>query len=168
MVEPSELEAIVSRGPTEESRHVVYGAIAKTQDLVQHRDKGRDFDQLEYYAHPGQFEPVFHDTIAPYTTALVNGMYWDQRYPRLLSSSNLKDLAEREGGPYLRAIADVTCDIGGSVEATVKATPPESPYYEWNASEGKEAPALNAAGRSGILMSTVDILPSSLPKEVSQ
>ena len=64
-------------------------------------------------------------TPPPPTTPTPHSRYWDQRYPRLLSSSNLKDLAAREGGPYLRAIADVTCDIGGSVEATVKATPPE-------------------------------------------
>ena len=36
----------MKRGPTDESRHVVYGAIAKTQDLVQHREKGRNFEQV--------------------------------------------------------------------------------------------------------------------------
>jgi alpha-aminoadipic semialdehyde synthase len=34
---------------------------------------------------PHLYRPVFHERIAPYLTALVNCMYWESRFPRLLT-----------------------------------------------------------------------------------
>ena len=46
-------------------------------------------DKSHYYANPSQYEPVFHERIIPYTSLLVNGMYWDARFPRLLSKEQV-------------------------------------------------------------------------------
>jgi hypothetical protein len=47
------------------------------------------------------------------------GMYWDHRFPRLLTTEQMAGLAQGSGGfrpQRLRAIADVSCDLGGSLE----------------------------------------------------
>ena len=45
----------------------------------------------------------------------VNCMYWEQRFPRLLTSKELLNL-RRTGRSRLLVIADITCDRGGSIE----------------------------------------------------
>ena len=44
-----------------------------------------NFDRGHYYRSPHEYAPVFHSQIAPHTSLLVTTMYWDRRYPRLLS-----------------------------------------------------------------------------------
>ena len=46
--------------------------------------------------------------ILPYTSVLVNGIYWDERYPRLLEN---KEFAELNKSLRLISIADISCDI---------------------------------------------------------
>jgi hypothetical protein len=46
----------------------------------------------DYYDNPQYYRPIFHETVAPYTSVLVNGMYWDRRYPRLLTTQQLQEL----------------------------------------------------------------------------
>lgn len=56
----------------------------------------------------------------------VNCMYWEQRFPRLLTSIQLQDLIKK--GCPLIGIADITCDIGGSLEFVQQSTSIDSPF----------------------------------------
>jgi len=180
MVSPEELRSIVEAGETEESRHMLYGTCVDPSHYVR-RISDHGYDKEEYYKHPNRYEPIFHETLGPYTSVLVNCMYWDQRYPRLLTSEQLKALAEpdrQQDGPaatsqaeralQLRAVADITCDIDGSVEMLSRATTMEAPFYEWNVFEGRESTHLGEAGNAGVMMLGVDILPTALPREASK
>jgi alpha-aminoadipic semialdehyde synthase len=66
-----------------------------TQDLFQHK-YWRHFDRDHYQKNPFEYESVFHSTIAPHISVLVNGMYWDERFPRILTKDQMKDI--HEGG----------------------------------------------------------------------
>lgn len=57
----------------------------------------------------------------------VNCMYWEKRFPRLLSTKQLQDLIKK-GCPLL-GVCDITCDIGGSIEFVNKSTSIESPFF---------------------------------------
>lgn len=57
----------------------------------------------------------------------VNCMYWEKRFPRLLSTQQLQDLT-RKGCPLV-GIADITCDIGGSIEFINQNTSIDSPFF---------------------------------------
>lgn len=85
--------------------------------------------QAEYYARPEQFHPVFHETLAPYATAVINCMYWERRFPRLLSNQQLRELAQRPGGMKLLGVADITCDVEGSIECLNRSTNIEKPFF---------------------------------------
>ncbi|KAL5201254.1 hypothetical protein ABZP36_035608, partial [Zizania latifolia] len=48
--------------------------------------------KADYYAHPEHYMPVFHERIAPYASVIVNCMYWERRFPRLLSIDRFQQL----------------------------------------------------------------------------
>jgi len=122
------------------------------------------FDRGHYYAHPHEYRPVFHDTIAPHTSMLVTTMYWDRRYPRLLTNDQLGNL--RQGGnERMLAVADLTCDVEGAVEALVRTSSVDDPFYVYDVSARQESPS--GLDGDGLMLLGVDILPSELPREAS-
>ncbi|XP_048619279.1 alpha-aminoadipic semialdehyde synthase [Brassica napus] len=133
-VEPSQLpelflkdNGISQNGKSTKRVHQVYGCIITSQDMVEHQDPSKSFDKADYYAHPEHYNPVFHEKIAPYTSVLVNCMYWEKKFPRLLSTKQIQDLSAK--GCPLVGICDITCDIGGSIEFVNRATSIDSPFF---------------------------------------
>ena len=68
------------------------------------------------------------------------------------------------GEPRLKVIGDVTCDPDGSIEATHIGTEIQDPIFVYN--PVTDEPKMGAAGE-GILIMSVDILPSELPRDSS-
>jgi alanine dehydrogenase len=60
---------------------------------------------------------------------IVNCMYWEKRFPRLLSTKQLQDLIG--AGCPLVGISDITCDIGGSMEFVNQTTSIDSPFFRY-------------------------------------
>jgi hypothetical protein len=48
--------------------------------------------------------------ILPFTSLLVNGVYWDDRFPRLVTTKQLAETYEKKQ-LRLQGIADISCDI---------------------------------------------------------
>ncbi len=90
-------------------------------------------------------------------------MYWDDRYPKIVTKDYLEKLY-KAGTPKLTVIGDVTCDPDGSVECTHKGTEIEDPVFVYN--PFTKEPDSGFKGE-GILVMAVDILPSELPRESS-
>jgi alpha-aminoadipic semialdehyde synthase len=124
-----------------------------------------DFDKQHYYGNPSMYRPVFTDRIAPYTSAIINCMYWDSRYPRLMSNEDLLALRSRHQHPlgFLGA-SDITCDIQGSLEFLTHSTQIDNPFFVYDPETGHTSPNLEAPG---VLMQAVDNLPSELPREAT-
>ncbi|WZY86254.1 alpha-aminoadipic semialdehyde synthase-like [Brassica napus] len=169
-VEPSNLPGLFVKdkgmsqnGKSTKRVHQVYGCIITSQDMVEHQDPSKSFDKADYYAHPEHYNPVFHDKIAPYTSVLVNCMYWEKKFPRLLSTKQVQDLAEK--GCPLVGICDITCDIGGSVEFVNRATSIDSPFFRFDPTNNSY---YNDMDGDGVLCMAIDILPTEFAKEASQ
>ena len=65
----------------------------------------------------------------------------------------------------IRVIADITCDMKGSVPSSIRTTTFDEPYYDYNpGSEKEEKPFSNP---DNITVMTIDNLPCGLPKEAS-
>lgn len=159
-IQPEELERWYRRGWF--SRNVVYKVQYKKHDLYRHKEK-KEFDLEEFNNHPERFMSGLEPHL-PYLTMLVNGIYWEPRYPRIVTKSAVKKLFARERHPRLRVIGDITCDIDGSVQLTVKETNQEDPVYVFEAATGKIHNGLR--GRGPVILS-VDKLPTELPYEAS-
>jgi alpha-aminoadipic semialdehyde synthase len=67
--------------------------------------------------------------------------------------------------PRLQVIGDISCDIGGGVELTVKATMPDEPCFVWDPATGLAQTGF--AGAGPVIMA-VDNLPCELPRESSE
>ena len=102
-------------------------------------------DKIHYYANPDLYESVFHDKIAPYVTMIVNGIYWDFRYPRILTKNQLLNL-RKSGNTNLKVIADITCDMKGSFEFLSHATSIEKPFFTYISETDQDVEGVNEKG----------------------
>ena len=89
--------------------------------------------------------PCFHETIAPHVSLLVPTMYWDRRFPRLLSTDQLQSL-RASGNKRLLAVADLTCDVDGAVEPLVRSTTIDEPFFVYDPATRTEQTDLDGPG----------------------
>ncbi|KAK8503220.1 hypothetical protein V6N13_025979 [Hibiscus sabdariffa] len=164
-VEPSKLPELFGKGRNVTSKRVyqVYGCIVTSRDMVEHKDSSKMFDKADYYAHPEHYNPIFHEKIAPYASVIVNCMYWERRFPRLLSTKQIQEL-KKKGCPLV-GISDITCDIEGSIEFVNQTTSIDSPFFRYDPTTDSYH---NDMDGNGIICSAVDILPTEFAKEASQ
>lgn len=128
------------------------------------RRAGGGFDAEEYRAHPDLYESAL-GAYLPHVTVFVNCIYWEPGQPRLITLEGLRRLWRGQAQPKLRVIGDITCDVGGSIEANLRATDPGEPVYVYEVDTG--ATPAGVAGRGPVLMA-VDNLPCELPREASE
>ncbi|MCB0261047.1 MAG: hypothetical protein KDE62_15190, partial [Calditrichaeota bacterium] len=96
---------------------------------------------------------------------LINGIFWTPQCPRLVTKAYLKDLFRQSGQPRLRVLGDISCDIEGSIEATVKATKSDNPVYVYDPETDSARDGVS--GRGPVVMA-IDILPAELPREATE
>ena len=145
------------------SRRKLYKVVFAEKDIVVPGDIGGKFDLQDYYQHPENYKGVFEQYL-PHLTVLVNGIYWDARYPKLVTKKWVKQSWAGGKKPRLRVIGDISCDVEGSVECTVKATEPDKPVYVYNPNAGSASDGVEG---NGPVIMAVEILPSELPRESS-
>jgi alpha-aminoadipic semialdehyde synthase len=142
--------------------NLIYKIIFKEEHLVEPVDETAEFDLPEYYASPEKFKSSFEKYI-PHIDMLINCIYWDSRYPRLVTKDYLEKLFAA-GTPKLKVIGDISCDVNGSVECTEKATEIEDPIFVYH--PDTRTHTMGHKG-DGVLVMAVDILPSELPRDSS-
>lgn len=140
----------------------IYKVIFKEEHLAKPVSDGKTFDLQEYYNHPEEFVGVFEQYL-PQLSVLMNCMYWDTRYPRIVTKDYVEK-AYHEKNLKLEVIGDITCDPEGSVEITHMGTPIDDPVFVYNPLTRKPVSGFDG---EGVLVMAVDILPSELPRESS-
>jgi alpha-aminoadipic semialdehyde synthase len=156
-VEPENVEALF--GENNPANRQFYKIVFREEHMVEPGRKGKPFNLQEYYSQPHLYRSRFADYL-PYLTALVNCIYWEPRFPRFVTFHDLKKLYLNNGQPRLRVIGDVSCDIGGSVECTVKCTDPDSPVYVYDLQQDRARDDL--AGTGPVVLAVYN-----LPAEIS-
>jgi alpha-aminoadipic semialdehyde synthase len=116
----------------------------------------------DFFSYPNLFESTFSNYIE-HLSVLVNCIYWDDRYDRLLTKQQLKHL-HSSGKRKLKVIGDISCDPNGGIEATYMGTEIENPIFMYHPIDDKYS--FGHTG-DGVLIMAVDILPSELPREAS-
>jgi saccharopine dehydrogenase (NAD+, L-lysine-forming) len=159
-VGPVDLPSLAAKA----DRHNIYRVMFREEQMVEPKEAGHRFDLNEYFGRPELYRSRF-EVHLPHLSALVNCIYWDARYPRLVTRKWLEQAFAAGSSPKLVAIGDISCDIGGSIEATVKATEPGDPFYVF---EPETASVRDGVTGDGMLLMTVDNLPCELPYDSSQ
>ncbi len=126
-----------------------------------HTSKANEiFDRQKFFDSPQQYSSTFIK-YARHADIFIAGAYWDPRAPRLFTREQiLKNDFE------IKLIADITCDIDGSIPATKMPSTIEDPLYDYNPSQDKVEPALS--DEANITMMAVDNLPGELPRDASK
>jgi alpha-aminoadipic semialdehyde synthase len=162
IVSPAELKRMAQNTACDPRR--VYKVVFKEADLVEPIEAGSGFDLEDYYRRgAGAYRGVF-DRYVNDLSVLVNCVYWDERYPRLLTLEQCRRLWGPGRSPKLKVIGDISCDVGGSIECTIKSTEPGDPVYVYEPSTGTVKDGFEG---DGPVMMAVDILPSEIPRESS-
>uniref|UniRef100_A0A8C3T993 Aminoadipate-semialdehyde synthase n=1 Tax=Chelydra serpentina TaxID=8475 RepID=A0A8C3T993_CHESE len=171
-VEPHELREVSKSGDLRK----VYGTVLSRHHHLVRKTDGV-YDPEEYDKHPELYTSRFNTDIAPYTTCLINGIYWEQHTPRLLNRHDAKKLlapvkpsaAATEGCPELphklMAICDISADTGGSIEFMTECTSIDSPFCMYDADQHIIHGSVEGFG---ILMCSIDNLPAQLPIEATE
>ena len=117
------------------------------------------FDEQDFYAHSENYEAI----TAPYIIAseiLISAHYWDNKSAPLFTHQDIMDLSSK-----LEVIADITCDINGSIPTTSRSTTIEDPIFYVDPFTMKEVDSPN---ESSIAVMAVDNLPCELPRDASE
>ncbi|KAM4748119.1 alpha-aminoadipic semialdehyde synthase, mitochondrial [Rhinophrynus dorsalis] len=171
-VEPHELKEVSKTG---DLRKVYATVLSRHHHLVRKTDGV--YDPLEYDKYPELYTSRFNVDIAPYTTCLINGIYWDPHTPRLLTRQDAQRLlapvkstsVATEGCPELPhkllAIGDISADTGGSIEFMTECTTIDQPFCMYDADQHIIHDSVEGCG---ILMCSIDNLPAQLPIEATE
>lgn len=157
---PEDLADLV--GDPDLPRNLLYKTVFARTDRVARRGGGA-IDLAEAEAHPERYASAM-GRFLEHVGVLVNGVYWEPGQPRVASLDDLRRLWVSPR-PRLRVIGDVSCDLHGSIEATVKITTPGDPAYVFEVETGKPVPGVH--GRGPVILA-VDNLPCELPVDASQ
>lgn len=142
----------------------IYRLPIQKSDWIAPRNPSNRWDEADYLRHGvaryrGKFLPL-----ARHLTALVNCMYWDERYPRLLTQTDFRELAAEKSPASLRVVGDISCDVNGPLACTVRATDPGEPVYVYDPAAGETRDGVDGPG---VAVMAVYMLPAELPQEAS-
>ena len=128
------------------------------EDFYSHKD-GDAWDKADFYQNPESYVSNFK-AYSRRCDLMMNAIFWNERIPRFFSKDEMKERDFR-----IRVIADISCDINGSIPATVKDTAIEDPVFGYHPlSETVELPYLP----NTIDVMAVSNLPCELPSDASK
>lgn len=130
----------------------------RSKDLYRHK-QNRPFESSHFHAFPSEYVSTFHPFISV-TDLLINTIYWDPSAPRFFSKEDM-----RSSDFSIKTIADITCDIDGSIPSTIRASSIAAPFYGYDPhTEMETLPFLPQV----VDVMAIDNLPCELPKDASR
>ncbi len=144
-------EATVPAGP--------WYSIVDAPETVRAKD-GRPFDFKTYLEKGSElFESTFERFLGKFDM-LLQGAYWDERYPRQLPL----DLVKRRADDLPWIVGDISCDLDGTLEFTTKATSIDDPAFTYNVAKMQTEDKISWDGPT---VMSIDNLPCELAADVS-
>lgn len=144
-------------------KNVLYKCVFKEVDMMVPIDASAEFKLQEYFDYgAAKYQSIFH-TYVPHLTVLMNCIYWTKKSPRLITKEFIRNHWQDEKRK-LYAVGDISCDVGGAIEFTVKCTHADKPSFTYLVEEDRAEMELTDGGP---IVMAVDNLPCELPREAS-
>lgn len=124
------------------------------------RRQGGNFKRDEFHRYPERYRSTFKD-FTDVADILIAGAYWNPKAPVLFTTDDM-----RAPGFKIRIIADITCDINGSIPSTKRASTIVDPLYDYDPATDAVMPALS--DDKFVTVMAVDNLPCELPRSASE
>ncbi|HYG39455.1 MAG TPA: NAD(P)-dependent oxidoreductase [Cytophagales bacterium] len=132
--------------------------ILRSSDYYQ--DEAGKFDADIFYSNPDGYKSTFLN-FAFNADMLIAAAYWNPSAPKLFEKEDMKNPDFR-----IKIIADITCDINGSIPSTVKPSTIYDPFYDYNPLSGEIENAFSDI--NNITVMAIDNLPTELPRDASE
>ncbi len=123
------------------------------------RKDGSDFNMDHFISQPDQYESIFKP-FTGVTDLYMSCHFWDPASPVLIDRQDMQGPGFR-----IKVIADISCDINGSIRSTIRASSIDDPFYGYHPGTGRETPAFDP---DSITVMAVDNLPGELPRDASE
>ncbi len=152
----------ITKVPPEEYLNGRYDKPVYTQfrsEYYNMNSNGEPYDRQEFHEHPERFVSDFYK-FARNTDLLIAAAYWDTDAPVLFTREDMLKEDFR-----IKVIADITCDIEGSIPSTKKASTIDDPLYDYNPKTNTVEEPMS--DESNITVMAVDNLPCELPTDSS-
>ncbi len=130
----------------------------KGNDLYEHKLTGK-YTRNDFHNHPENYNCLFKKYISE-TDILLNGVYWEEKIPRLFEMADLKN-----HNFNITTIADISDDRNGSVPCNIGEGRMEDPIYGVDKFTGKITPPYLA---NAVDVMAVGNLPNELPRDASR
>ncbi|MFM8851411.1 MAG: NAD(P)-dependent oxidoreductase [Cytophagales bacterium] len=124
------------------------------------RKEGGHFNRDEFHQHPEKYDCTFL-AFAKVADILLAGAFWNPKAPWIFE---LNDLVSADF--KIKIIADITCDINGSVPSTIQPSTIVDPLYDFDPYTQTAQPPLS--NETNITVMAVDNLPCELPRSASE
>jgi alpha-aminoadipic semialdehyde synthase len=165
IVDPNDLAKLVADKSNPEHLNQIYITYIEGEHMVTPKDSGKSYDKKDYYSNPHTYKPIFHEKYLPYISVLYHCMYWDPKFPRLITCDQMKDLT-LEKNSRLIGISDITCDLDGSIEFLRHETVIDKPFFIYDPINDTESYDC-LAPTNNILYHAVDHMPTELAFDAS-
>ena len=130
-------------------------------DLIFTRDSQYSvYEREDFHSHPQHYFSRFVEYMT-LGDILISCHYWDNHAPKVFTSSMMVNPRNR-----IKVVGDVTCDINGGNDCTIRPSTHAEPFYDYNPRKRCEEPFLQ--DRSNISVMAVDTCPNALPRAASE
>ncbi len=129
-----------------------------TENLYERID-GKPYDRSDFHHDPTRYRCVFRYYL-PFCDLLMNGIYWDDKMDRLFAANETRLPTFKT-----KVIADISCDINGSVPITLKDTKITDPVFGFSPTTMDVCEPYQS---DSIDIMAVSNLPTELPKDASE
>lgn len=128
------------------------------QDYYRRID-GKPSSKDDFIQNPNAYESDF-EKFAKVAEIVIAGHFYKDGSPKIITKEMLNS-------PYneIKVIGDVSCDILGPIDSTLRSSTIDDPFYGYYPRENKEVPLDHPAA---ITIMAVDNLPCELPKDASE
>ena len=131
----------------------------RSSDYNRRRD-GRVWDTADFHKHPQEYESTFGHFL-PVTDLLIACAYWHPAAPKLFTEADTQ-----RPGFRINTIADVTCDVNGSIPTTKRSSTIADPAFDYHPATGALEPPYSRP--ENLTVMAVDNLPCELPRNASR
>jgi hypothetical protein len=124
------------------------------------RKEGGHFNRDEFHQHPERYDSTFL-SFTKVADILLAGAFWNPKAPVLFTKEDMRQPDFR-----IKIVADITCDINGSIPSTKIPSSIPEPLYDYNPlTDTVEFPL---SDEKFITVMAVDNLPCELPRSASE
>jgi len=123
------------------------------------RKDGNVLDFSDFFDHPQEYVSDF-ERFTKVSDVYITAHFHANEAPKILTREMLQ-----ANDCKIKVVADISCDVDGSIACTLRSSTIDEPFYGYLPSENKEVDIFHPAA---IVVMAVDNLPCELPRDASE